>query len=70
MKKSQENRSGAFEYWSEVKSCCRFVNNSKVIPQGLLRPHSLKTLERMTQEAQVLLLHDTTYIDYKYRPQT
>ena len=70
MKKAQENISCAFEHWSQVKSCYRFVNNSKVTPQGLLRPHRLKTLERMMAEPQVLLLHDTTYVDYKYRPQT
>jgi hypothetical protein len=70
MKKAQENISCAFENWSQIKSCYRFVNNSKVTPHGLLHPHRLKTLERMTSETQVLLLHDTTYIDYKYRPQT
>lgn len=70
MKNAQDNISSAFGKWSDIKACYRFLSNSKVTPAKILQPHKEKTLDRIASQEQVLLLHDTTYIDYKNRTKT
>lgn len=70
MKNAQDNISSAFGKWSDIKACYRFLSNSKVTPKNILQPHQDKTLQRIASQEQVLLLHDTTYIDYKNRTKT
>lgn len=50
--------------WSEAKSAYRFFENKKVSAQKILLPHIKATHERMSQEKRVLLLQDTTELDY------
>lgn len=70
MRKAQENISGAFENWSEVKACYRFFSNIKVTWSKILQPHKELTLERMQSEKKILLIQDTTFIDYQERGKT
>lgn len=70
MGKAQENISAAFENWSEVKACYRFFSNSKVTWSKILQPHKERTLERMQSEKKILLIQDTTFIDYQGRRKT
>jgi hypothetical protein len=70
MKKAQENISTTFENWGEIKSCYRFFSNPKVTPIKILQPHKERTVDRIAIAKQVLLLHDTTYIDYCKRTKT
>lgn len=70
MKKAQDNISSVFESWSEIKASYRFLKNPKVTAWKILQPHKESTTTRITRYKQVLLLHDTTYIDYRKRTKT
>jgi hypothetical protein len=50
--------------WDEAKSAYRFFENEKVSAQKILLPHINATHQRMSQEKRVLLLQDTTELDY------
>lgn len=69
-KKSESNVSSAFESWKEIKACYRFIENKKVTIDKILSPHTNKTIERIKKNPIVLLLQDTTYIDYSERHKT
>lgn len=68
IKKSEENISSTFESWAEIKSSYRFLNNSSFDENDLLEPHKDKTIARIKKEKIVLLLQDTTYLEYNNRP--
>ena len=71
MKKAQLNISSTFDSWSSIKGCYRFFSNDKVSSKIILDEHVNSTLSRINQdENEVLILHDTTYIDYKKRHKT
>jgi hypothetical protein len=70
MQRAQENISSTFEQWSEIKSCYRFLKNRRVTPERILHCHRKETLRCVSNEKQVLLLHDTVYIDYRKRSKT
>lgn len=62
---------GALESWRETKAAYRFFSNNKVDEVKILEPHINATKERMSKESVVLLLQDTTDIDYsKYQSLT
>lgn len=50
--------------WDETKSAYLFFSNKKVCAEKILVPHIKATHERMAQEKRVLLLQDTTELDY------
>ena len=54
----------AFQSWAEIKGCYNFFNNSLVSDEKLLSPHIEKTIERIKEYPVVLLLSDTSEIDY------
>ena len=54
----------AFESWSETKAVYRFFENEKVNEDKILAPHIAATLARLKHEETVLLLQDTSEIDY------
>ncbi len=61
----------ALESWSETKAAYRFFSNDKVDENKILEPHINATKERIRKENIVLLLQDTTDIDYsKYQSLT
>jgi Transposase DNA-binding/Transposase DDE domain len=64
IKKSESNISSSFASWSEIKSCYRFIANDKFDEKAILSPHRDKTIERIKQEPTVLILQDTTYLEY------
>lgn len=53
-----------FKSWGEIKACYNFFSNESVSEQKLLAPHIEKTLERIREHTVVLLLSDTTDINY------
>jgi hypothetical protein len=58
----------AFESWGDSKAAYRFFSNEKVNEEKILATHISATLERVKQEEIVLLLQDTTEIDYTRHP--
>jgi hypothetical protein len=54
----------SFSAWAELKACYNFFSNELVSEQKLLAPHQDKTIERIREYPVVLLLSDTTDINY------
>lgn len=69
MQQAQSNISASFEDWSSIKACYRFFSNQKVKASAILNDHIISTVEsRIKHEDEtILVIHDTTYIDYKNR---
>lgn len=59
----------AFQGWHDTKAAYRFFDNSKVTQQQILQPHLDKTVDRIKQENRVLLIQDTTELDYNGQQQ-
>ena len=61
----------ACEDWADTKAAYRFFGNSKkVTPGGICAPHHQRTVERMSKQAVVLAVQDTTFFNYSHHPQT
>lgn len=60
----------SFGQWKLIKASYRFFANPKVNEQAMLAPHVEQTVERVKQHDTVLLLQDSTYLDYNNRPRT
>jgi IS4 transposase len=54
----------ALETWKETKAAYRFFSNSKVNEEKVLKAHIDASKDRIRKEDTVLLLQDTTDIDY------
>ena len=54
----------------EVKATYRFLQSAQVSYEALLRPHLLQTREQCEQQPVVLLVQDTTELDYQAHRQT
>ena len=54
----------ASEDWAATKAAYRLFDNEKVSAEKILRPHRDRTLERMKGETTVLVVQDTTYLNY------
>lgn len=50
--------------WGETKAAYRFFDNGLVTWEKILQPHREATIERMKKEKIVLLVQDTTELDY------
>jgi hypothetical protein len=50
--------------WAETIAAYRFFNNKKVTEEALLAPHKEATLQRVKAQKRVLVIQDTTEIDY------
>jgi len=50
--------------WHETKAAYRFFDNEQVTTESILGPHIKSTLARMTQHSVVLLLQDTTTLNF------
>jgi hypothetical protein len=61
---STESIPSACYSWHEAKSAYRFFENEKVSAEKILFPHIEATHVRMAAEKRVLLLQDTTELDY------
>lgn len=58
---------GACKGWGETQAAYRFFNNEKVSAEKILKPHKEATLERIQQESVVLIIQDTSEIDFTHR---
>ncbi len=54
----------AFQAWGEIKATYNFLNNDLVSEEKILAPHLEKTIERIKEYPVVLLVSDTTDINY------
>ena len=50
--------------FSETAGAYRFFQNDKVTLENVLEPHKLKTIERVRSEREVLILQDTSELDF------
>src|SRR5690606_1343384 len=58
----------ASQGWAETQAAYRFFQNENVQPEKLLDPHRQATLQRVHEESVVLLVQDTTELDYTSHP--
>ncbi len=56
--------------WGDIKGCYRFMSNDKVTPEKVHNAHRQSTLSRIENYETVLLIQDTTSIDYSSHEQT
>lgn len=54
--------------WAETKAAYQFFDNPKVDPQKILLPHRKATERRIAQHPVVLVVQDTTELDYSKHP--
>jgi hypothetical protein len=54
--------------WAETQAAYRFFANGRVTPEAVLRPHAEATRRRIAQQAEVLILQDTTELDFTRHP--
>jgi hypothetical protein len=60
----------ACQSWTETKAAYDFFANDKITPEAILHSHRLNTIERMKKYAVVLLIQDTTKLDYSTHKST
>lgn len=70
IRKPMESIPGVSKGWSETKAAYRFFDHKAVTWETILQPHEDAVVERMRQEAVVLLPQDTTELDYTNKLQT
>jgi hypothetical protein len=58
----------ACEGWSDTLAAYRLFNNDAVTPEQILRPHREATQRRMREQSVVLIVQDTTELDYTKHP--
>ena len=54
----------AFDKWSDTLAAYRLFDNNAVTSEALLKPHYAATLARINEHAVVLVLQDTTELDF------
>lgn len=54
--------------WADTQAAYRLFNNRKVSPEQILKPHREATARRIGEHAVVLLVQDTTELDYTSHP--
>lgn len=54
--------------WAETQAAYRFFDNDRVEPEKILRPHVEATRKRIAQHDVVLVLQDTTELDFSRHP--
>ncbi len=54
--------------WSDTLAAYRFFNNPVVHPEEILRPHRAATEQRMREHPVVLIVQDTTELDFTSHP--
>jgi hypothetical protein len=58
----------ACEGWSETLAAYRFFDNQAITPEQILQPHREATQRRMREQPVVLIVQDTTELDYTQHP--
>ncbi|QDT47145.1 Transposase for transposon Tn5 [Symmachiella dynata] len=64
----QASINAACSGWNETIAAYRFFDNPAVTPQRLLEPHIEATKQRISQEPVVLIVQDTTELDFSTHP--
>ena len=59
---------GACDGWADTLAAYRFFNNPAVTPEKILEPHRAATERRMKAHPVVLVVQDTTELDYTSHP--
>jgi hypothetical protein len=60
----------ACDDWADTKATYRLFDNKKVTAEKVLQPHFARTAGRMAGQALVLVVQDTSYLDYTHHPKT
>lgn len=58
----------ACDGWGDTLAAYRFFNNPAVTPEEILRPHREATIRRLREHPVVLLVQDTTELDFTKHP--
>ena len=66
--KSEASINMACETWADTMAAYRLFNNPGVLPEKILAPHRQATAARMSQEPVVLVVQDTTELDFTKHP--
>lgn len=64
----QASVNGACDGWSDTLAAYRFFDNPSVTPEAILRPHLEATKQRMREQPVVLIVQDTTELDFTKHP--
>jgi hypothetical protein len=56
--------------WQDTKAAYAFFANPQALSAEILLPHQQRTLERMAAHPLVLLVQDTTFLNYTHHPAT
>jgi hypothetical protein len=60
----------SFEKWSDTLAAYRLFDNHGVTAEAILKPHYEATMARIAQEPVVLIVQDTTELDFTNHPPT
>jgi Transposase Tn5 dimerisation domain/Transposase DNA-binding len=69
--KPMDSIPGSCNGWAETKAAYRFLRNDSVTAKKIIKPHRMATFQRISQHQLVLLVQDTTVLNYsgqKKRP--
>jgi hypothetical protein len=69
-KKPEKSIPDACQNWAETKATYNFFDNGKVTPAVILGPHRSNTIRRMKAYPLVLLVQDTSELDFKTHKNT
>lgn len=58
----------ACQGWAETQAAYRFFDNDNIPPEEILAPHQRATRDRIAQHPVVLIVQDTTELDYSDHP--
>lgn len=61
---------GSIETWSDTLAAYRLFDNASVTPEAILKPHYQATMARIIEEPVVLIVQDTTELDFTTHPPT
>lgn len=65
---TQASINGAFDTWSDTLAAYRLFNNTRVTPEAILTAHVRCTEQRIHEQPAVLILQDTTELDFSKHP--
>jgi hypothetical protein len=69
-RKPAESIPAASRGWDETKAAYRFLDNEAATLEKVLKPHGEATRKRIEKEEVILLVQDTTELDYSSKKQT
>lgn len=52
------------EHWAAVKAAYRFFDHDEATRETLLEPHVIRTIKRCRESEEVVVIHDTTYLNF------